>query len=520
MGLARGAAAPVVKADGTQGDGVLRVTDIKARINHGLARMDARETVAHVAPIRRKLGPALAVGLGGSLLWYNWRRAWSQESRNKVLLRDVLTIGGTTVGLLAGIQLTRTRLARRLADGLAALIGGGAPGAAKAAPGSLPSWKNLTARSPSLEERLGRLFKPQLGDHGAEGFIKLESMALGAIVGGGLGGVLADALNRENVRQTASAKLKEGIFQFVGNITFCTMAILGMAALGKRTGTLMSKVAPLKKTTQKSLVKTLQALQGKPVGDPALVPPQVTMAVERILLQSAGSASGVVKALNRLLAAEYPQLPASVRRQRLLQVIPALKARDYPRVHRDIRALVSEAVRQDMRTLTQDVVGRQGRAPVSPMLERLATRQAENRSQLFGILVGLGAGVLGGAWTSNQVNAYMAKKLNLPSTGRHKVGFFSPPAPGMLQGRVGDRGIHWWDALLHIDDWPSALYLAGVHSLGSLVNVMYGISGYLTGTAGTDYSRPPLVPLSNPDSYTRGRPLQRRGFESFRRVPM
>ena len=29
-------------------------------------------------------------------------------------------------------------------------------------------------------------------------------------------------------------------------------------------------------------------------------------------------------------------------------------------------------------------------------------------------------------------------------------------------GKLGERGIHWWDAILHVDDWPSALYLAGV----------------------------------------------------------
>ena len=88
----------------------------------------------------------------------------------------------------------------------------------------------------SLGRRLAPLFSKTGHDHGVAGFVLLESMAAGSMLGGATMGVVADAINKEDLKETASMKVKEGIFQFVGNVTFCTAAILGVSTLGKMGG--------------------------------------------------------------------------------------------------------------------------------------------------------------------------------------------------------------------------------------------------------------------------------------------
>ena len=78
-----------------------------------------------VPPIRRRLVPAVAIGLVGSLIVNNLRRATNEESRYKVLVRDVLVVAGTGMGLLAGIRFSKTVAAGRFMNWFSKVIGRG-----------------------------------------------------------------------------------------------------------------------------------------------------------------------------------------------------------------------------------------------------------------------------------------------------------------------------------------------------------------------------------------------------------
>lgn len=482
---------------------VFAIRDVKAQLSHGLARLDGQEAVSTAAPLRRKLAPAMAVGLAGSLLVNNWRHAADAQARRKVLVRDVLVIAGTTGGLLAGWRFMGTNLARKLADALASLIGqaGGAEMKEVGSQAAHALHHHELIRRSNLGDRLSNLFKPQMHEHGARGFVQLESLAAGAILGGGLSGLAADAINGEDVSITGPAKLKEGLFQFIGNITFCTATILAFATGGRTLGRLAGRSTLLKERAKTGLLKTLGKLEAKQVGHPALMPTGMTTSIEKIMLEKATPQEARFKLAN-LLEHELPQVHKSARENLLNTLEKPIAEGQKKEVHQAIRQFTTEAVRQDIAKLRTS-------PEMAAEVERLAVEQVANRAQLFGVLIGLFTGVLGGAWLSNQVNDYLSKKLNFPA-GVSNVKLFGDGSPGLLQGKLGDRGIHWWDAILHLDDWPSALYLAGVKSLESVIGILYGISGYLTGTAGTDYSAPRSFPIKNPEIYTRANaPLHR-----------
>jgi len=78
--------------------------------------------------------------------------------------------------------------------------------------------------------RLATLFESPMHSHMGKALLKLGVLSFVPIFLGGIPfGALADKLNGENLSQTVPMKLKEGIFQWVGNIMFCTLSIWAMA---------------------------------------------------------------------------------------------------------------------------------------------------------------------------------------------------------------------------------------------------------------------------------------------------
>lgn len=91
------------------------------------------------------------------------------------------------------------------------------------------------------------------------------------------------------------------------------------------------------------------------------------------------------------------------------------------------------------------------------------------------IVVGLSLGIFGGGAIAN----YIGEKWVNP--------FFDK-----LQGKVaeakaedklpeGKRKVEFWDAILHLDDLPTALALAGVAIMEPFIPLFFGFSGYRTG---------------------------------------
>ncbi len=506
---------------------MLGLSGLKARINHRLARLDAQEGLAHVAPLKRRLAPAIAAGLGATLMLNNYNHAIDEPARRKTLIRDGLVIAGTVAGLLAGWRFAGSEMAHKLASRLGRLLGekGHVHEHVEEVAGQVVKTVvhhahdhagELTLRA-GLLDRLGNLIKPEMHDHGAEGFIKLTSIAAGAILGGGVSGLAADAINGEDLKKTGSMKIKEGIFQFVGNITFCTAAILFFAKGGQLLGQALAKSGWFQKAARQSVLKTARTMAEKAPGAYELMPTSITNAVETLLKDKHGPAE-VLHKLDELLAHEVPHLGDAARKSLMASLEAPLAAGKHGEIHDKVRHFVTEGIRQDFARLAQaDQLAAGEAAPLLHDLDRLGAMKAENQSKLLGVLLGLVTGVVGGAWTSNHVNQFLSDKLGLAKGHSDAKLFSSGESKGLGAGTLGDRGIHWWDAILHIDDWPSALYLAGVQSLESIIGILYGISGYLTGTAGTDYTAPKRFPIQNPALYQSGLTRIPNGFHCFHR---
>lgn len=478
-----------------------------SNLNRGLTRLDALETVSKKPPIKRWLLPAVGIGLSASLLYNNYSRATSEVRRKKALTRDILVIGGTALGLLAGIRFAMSATAARLVK----LISGwlGRPVNLEHMSLSKKAVQKLKAAgefakphhhddeiktATSFGKRVGELFKSRLHQHGVPAFVTLESIALGSILGGGFSGVLADWFNREDLADTAPMKLKEGIFQFLGNITICTAAILGIATIGKAAGRQLVKNKLLRKATEQATVKKMRGLAEAGSGDLRRVPKDAMEKIETVLIQGREAGKeGLEKAADRIESVVRHTFDDRAGRELKDKIRPQLIMGDIGAVRKESHRFLSDRMAEELKPVLSARTVSDLPPAIRQDVKNIAEKRAENIGELAGVVLGLGTGILGGAWVSNQVNEYLTKKLGLPQ-GHTKVSLFGD-SPGIGVGKLGDRGIHWWDAILHIDDWPSVLYLAGIKSLESLIYVLYGISGYLTGTAGTDYSQPERKPV-------------------------
>jgi hypothetical protein len=129
-------------------------------------------------------------------------------------------------------------------------------------------------------------------------------------------------------------------------------------------------------------------------------------------------------------------------------------------------------------------------------LAELSITARDALGDVFGAVSGVAVGIFGGAVVSNALNSLMSKVFGLSQT-HEMTGLFSKvhnhhgqpkDGDGVGAGALGTRGIHWWDAGMHLDDLPTALYMAGMHVIESAIQLLYGISGFLAGNAGTNYT--------------------------------
>jgi len=128
---------------------------------------------------------------------------------------------------------------------------------------------------------------------------------------------------------------------------------------------------------------------------------------------------------------------------------------------------------------------------------KLSLTARDALGDVIGAVSGVLVGIFGGAVVSNAINSGLSAAFGLPKT-HNMTGLFSKvhnhhgqasDGDGVGAGALGTRGIHWWDAGMHLDDLPTALYMAGMHVIESAIQLLYGMSGFMTGNAGTDYTR-------------------------------
>lgn len=455
-----------------------------ARLNHQLTRLDTLEHTR--GPARRWLLPLTALGFTGALLYKNRENAAPNHTQSQTLLRDGLIIGGTLTGLLLGNAFSRSAgktLARRLS--------------AEAAEHAHHAAESITGITTKLGQWLGQRYSLDKHSHAAEGFIALESLALSSILGGGLGGIAADKLNNRDIRKSAPMKLKEGIFQFVGNITICTAAIVAGGALGKRLFAQIAKVGFMERFNTNRLLKQL-VKQGQQA-EPSLkqLPTRLTAQLEEAILNlkhHQGNPDAFKAAMAELAHTHlgHEEEAACIRfvegldRQNFKGLRDEINRYFLNQIHPEYQAMGKAA---ELTGLSEDL---------QADITAVGQHRFQKRGEWLGTILGLGGGVVGGAWTANHFNKWLSKTFNLPE-GHADVHLFSPAKPGIGEGKLGDRGLHWWDMMTHIDDVPSALYIGGVHLFEPLIWILYGLSGYLTGTAGSDYAQQnrPVAPATS-----------------------
>ncbi len=497
---------------------------LRPQINHIFARLDAGEIVPHARPLSRIVAPTVAAALAGSQLAFDLKQAPDQKTRKKVLIRDLLTMGGIIVGLaITGKILNRIYGAANHLHlpGLAHEHGEKAAEVVK---------KELKA----AKDRVISLFKSPKCDHAGEGVVRLQSMAFGGILGGGLGGVLGDQINGEDIKKTSGYKLKEGLFQYIGNITFCTVSILYIGKWGrtfaeKHAEKIIKNGGEALKTFIGKNKTLLESLQEKEMGNLKTIPGAASESFEtywlmakkdlhslkhelehlhehteqnpagltrlikdfaKLKTEHQGSNSfieGVQRYLgdefgDRLAAKEGTALVKEINTELLPQLGKLFKEDQKAEATKLFQEFYSKHMLKDLKSVSKN----------DSQITEIAKECLALAGERLGIIAGLFTGVIGGAFASNAVNRGLTNTLNLPE-GSEVNGLFNGEghnSKGWMEGTVGNRGIHWWDAILHLDDVPTALYIAGVHSVESFINVLYGISGFLTGTAGTNYSKP------------------------------
>jgi hypothetical protein len=104
------------------------VSQIKNRILHRIAQVDARESILRQAPLRRIGLPLIGAGLGLSVSVFDYQQATEPQNKRKVLVRDGLVLGGiATSSVAASYLVNRTQTSKwimhQIDDGLKYLFG-------------------------------------------------------------------------------------------------------------------------------------------------------------------------------------------------------------------------------------------------------------------------------------------------------------------------------------------------------------------------------------------------------------
>lgn len=468
---------------------------IKQQLNHSIAKIDAGEGVRAHAPLRRFATPGLGVGLGVASLGYNYTHAPTPKLKQKVLVRDGLVLLGVSLtSVAAAVLLHRTTVAHQVArffeNRTARLLGQFSKKPQPMAHNHAHTGSCGHGLQQGASGRVQSLFKSSTHDHGWQGATELTLMAAFPIFLGALPfGMAADAINGENWKQTGAMKLKEGLFQFIGNITMCTVAILACTKLGKAASQALWKQTGLQQRFIKATQRQLESRVQPKAETLSLVPTHFTSQLEHLLLEHRQFPEQIPHFWDRVMVKAFSDrwvtgLGEQWDRQYLPKFNKLLRQKplNHKAIHQHVQQFLAQAMKNDIQTALSS----------SSTIKEIAQASVEAKGELAGVITGVMSGVLGGAWVSNKLNEVLTKHFGLPA-GHATTGLFGRKDAhqehdnGWLAGTVGDRGLHWYDWILHLDDWPSALYMSGVHAVESLVQVLYGISGYLTGIAGTDY---------------------------------
>lgn len=118
---------------------------------------------------------------------------------------------------------------------------------------------------------------------------------------------------------------------------------------------------------------------------------------------------------------------------------------------------------------------------------------------------GLSIGIFGGGhlanWLGrNYVNPFFDKMQGKPTAG--------------LSTTDGKRKIEWSDAILHLDDVPTAMALAGVKIVEPFIPLFFAFSGYRTGIgyrndeSAKQPKSPYVQPFANPNAFAQAAPPQ------------
>lgn len=90
-----------------------------------------------------------------------------------------------------------------------------------------------------------------------------------------------------------------------------------------------------------------------------------------------------------------------------------------------------------------------------------------------GILGGLSLGIFGGGVIANKLGTHVINPLCDKLQGK-------APQP-VTDPNQGKRKIEFWDAILHLDDVPTAMALAGLEIVEPFIPLFFAFSGYRTG---------------------------------------
>ncbi|MEB3286478.1 MAG: hypothetical protein VKJ04_03135 [Vampirovibrionales bacterium] len=519
------------------------------RFNHRMTRLEALEASSK-APFRRIVVPAGAIILGGYVLASDLKQAPTSSQKRQVAIRDLSVVGGTLAGLMGGIAFAKSRGGLYLALLLSKLSrkpfipsemplsratmqaiqdkpwatgikeklkqgtgqhshghsheahGGHSHGDHAHGHGDTPS--KLIEKLP-IAKQINELFNIKHHDHGIPAIVWLETLAAGSILGAVGAGGIADKINGEDLRKTMPAKLYESIFQFMGNITVCTVSILLGSWLGRGAGRLLLKNTSFDKTLQNRLLKQLQDLAKDAKTDLRRVPISFTERFEQATQGGLKTAERRKNFIHQVVDWHGDLYPDATSAERSA-FKDALKAQ-LDKSPEDISALrkisqqhISGSLYQRLQHFKSLSSPQAISEPaIREALHEISHYRFENQFKQLGMLGGFIMGIVGGAYTSNQLNAFLQKHFHLAKP-EYQTALVNPShhRKGLLNDKLGDRGIHWWDMILHLDDLPSALYLAGVEVLEPFIRVLYGMSGYLSGIAGTNYSEIPHEHHTNP----------------------
>ncbi len=110
-----------------------------------------------------------------------------------------------------------------------------------------------------------------------------------------------------------------------------------------------------------------------------------------------------------------------------------------------------------------------------PIAERLAKMGGTGKLlKTGGIGAGLSLGIFGGGAIANQLGRKVINPLCDKIQGK-------APQPVADDPNQGKRKIEFWDVILHLDDVPTAMALAGLEIVEPFIPLFFGFSGYRTG---------------------------------------